>query len=141
ERSKESTNPRAIPRPHPGGGVVDGRQVSWLPDRPTPGPSHAGDPCLDRLPCSGTSGFVPGYSGGGRAGISPASLFKTREPPLARRPWRHRTVWFVKEAPHDGRPGEKILLLRRGAGAGNAAQRNAGVGAVGVRRGVDAAGP
>jgi hypothetical protein len=27
------------------------------------------------------SGFVPGYSGGGRAGITPASLSKTHDPP------------------------------------------------------------
>ena len=58
-------------------------QVSWLPDHPTPGPSHTADPTLDssrddrrRIECSvqWLPGFVPGYSGGGRAGFSPASL-------------------------------------------------------------------
>jgi hypothetical protein len=43
------------------------RQVSWLPDRPPAGPSQAPGP-VD-LPA-----FVPGYSGGGRTGFSPASL-------------------------------------------------------------------
>ena len=58
-------------------------QVSWLPDHPTPGPSHTADPVLDtsrddrqRIESSvqWLPGFVPGYSGGGRAGFSPASL-------------------------------------------------------------------
>ena len=58
-------------------------QVSWLPDHPTPGPSHTADPTLDssrddRRRIEGSvqwlPGFVPGYSGGGRAGFSPASL-------------------------------------------------------------------
>jgi hypothetical protein len=59
-------------------------QVSWLPDHSTPGPSHTADPSSvsprdDQRRRIETSvqwlpGFVPGYSGGGRAGISPASL-------------------------------------------------------------------
>jgi|MGYP001816170263 hypothetical protein len=59
-------------------------QVSWLPDHSTPGPSHTADPSPwspddDHRRRIGASvqwlpGFVPGYSGGGRAGFSPASL-------------------------------------------------------------------
>jgi len=50
------------------------QQVSWLPDRPRVDlPAR-----LCRVDttnaCSGFSTFVPGYSGGGRAGFSPASL-------------------------------------------------------------------
>ena len=37
------------------------------------------------------SGFVPGYSGGGRAGVTPASLFDPHEA-------GHRSALFVKEA-------------------------------------------
>ncbi len=50
-----------------GGGLVSRGQVSWLPDRPPVDPSRALRPVV-------ASTFVPGYSGGGRAGISPASL-------------------------------------------------------------------
>src|SRR5579862_1766572 len=43
------------------------------------------------------SGFVPGYSGGGRAGITPASLSRTADL-LAWRRRRHRTVGLSKRA-------------------------------------------
>ena len=52
-------------------------QVSWLPDRPRPAPSRKRDRPLgtDLSPPVDLAGRVPGHSGGGRAGISPASLF------------------------------------------------------------------
>src|SRR6476620_946598 len=74
-------------------GRSPGSRIFLLPDLPTRAT------LLDLLPCSGSSGFVPGYSGGGRAGFTPASL-KTREPPLSRRLRHHRVVWFFKEALH-----------------------------------------
>ena len=57
------------------------RQVSWLPDHTTAVPSQNGDPSDLSIPVELTA-FVPGYSGGGRAGFSPASLlaYKGTEP-------------------------------------------------------------
>ena len=62
--------------PHPGGrrhrtsGRSPGSRIFLLPDLPAR-PTE-----LRSLARSGVSGFVPGYSGGGRAGFLPASLLR-----------------------------------------------------------------
>lgn len=53
------------------------QQVSWLPDLPWADlPARELQVLHGEVPamCSGSSVFVPGYSGGGRVGVSPASL-------------------------------------------------------------------
>src|SRR5471032_1888528 len=69
--------------PSPGEGVAKTMflgQVSWLPDRPRPAPSRRRDRSrrTDLSPPVDLAVRVPGHSGGGRAGISPASLFTRR---------------------------------------------------------------
>jgi hypothetical protein len=92
--------------PAPRGWRRTAKQVSWLPDLPTPGPSRVSNPLGDPPHAVASSGFVPGYSGGGRAGFTPASLWPARFgvralaaslPSRSRR--RHLTVGFVKKSP------------------------------------------
>ncbi len=93
---------RASPRPHPAGGVgrcgrSPGFRIVLLPDLPTRATPFRGSTRAVAI-----SGFVPGYSGGGRAGFLPASLSQTRDLSGFGEIGRHRTVWVVKEAPHGG---------------------------------------
>ena len=64
-------------------------------------PFPRGQPPRGSIRAVVSSGFVPGYSGGGRAGIAPASLLQTRltDPAWAGRQ-RHRTVdWVSNRSP------------------------------------------
>ncbi len=80
---RRGTNP-CQPDPSPRGAIVraGAEQVSWLPDRSTrrtfPGSRPTDGVSAIRaaqwLRILLNPAFVPGYSGGGRAGISPASL-------------------------------------------------------------------
>src|SRR5690606_13936622 len=83
ERGGASPDARRRPTrsPHPGGrlrrtvsGRSPGSRISLLPDLP----ARLTPILLDGARAVACPGFVPGYSGGGRAGIAPASLFEAR---------------------------------------------------------------
>jgi hypothetical protein len=87
--------------------------VSWLPVRPTSGPSRRRHPVRSTgsLDVSGLAVFVPGHSSGGCAGLSPASrgtrarMSKTANPPL-RPSWTLETTLLTptRRRKQDRRP-------------------------------------